>query len=105
VLVRPLNQTRIPWHEIESFRLVVPPGFIDYGNRRVGVKRRQHTLPRATMAIPTVWLSARGEKRRPPLNGPTRLTCPDGEVTDIMGFLEQQLADHQDRSPETTLRQ
>jgi hypothetical protein len=105
VLVRPLNHTRIPWHEIESFRLVVPPGFIDYGNRRIGVKRRRHVVPRATMVIPTVWLSVRGEKRWPPPNGPSRLRSRNGEVTDVMGFLEQQLADHQDQRAETLLRQ
>jgi hypothetical protein len=99
VLVRPLNRTRIPWQEIESFELVVPPGFIDYGNRRVGVKRRHGIIPRSTMQLPTVWLSVNGEKRWPPPKGPSRLKWSGGEVADVMGFLNGQLADRQARLP------
>jgi hypothetical protein len=94
VLVRPLNRTRIPWQQIESFTLIIPSGFIDYGARRIGVKRRHGLIPRSTMRIPTLWVSIKGEKRWPPLNGPSRLKWADGEAPDPLAFLNNQLAEH-----------
>lgn len=99
ILARALNHTRIPWADIDSFRITSPPGLADYGNRRIGVKRHPHAIPRSTMVISTVWLSLNGEKRWPPLNGPSSLKWSGGEITDVIGFLDEQLTDHQRRFP------
>jgi hypothetical protein len=95
ILVRPLNRTRIPWEDIERFELIRPNGLIDYGDRRLAVKRRGGILPRSTMRIPTLWLSVKDTKRWFPPGGQSRLRWASGELTDIVGFLESQLERHQ----------
>lgn len=95
VLVRSLNRTRIPWQEIERFELVRPHKAIDYGDRRLAVKRQQGILPRSRMPIPTLWLSARGPKRWLPPRGQTSVRWASGELTDVTAFLESQLLQHQ----------
>ena len=88
VLVRALNRTRIRWDEIDSFRPIAAGGFIDYDNRRIGVKRaRRGIVPRATLAIPTVWLSLSPKR----FYGPPGLRWPGGETTDPLGFLNEEL--------------
>jgi hypothetical protein len=104
-LIRPLNRTRIRWDEIERFDLIVPPGFVDYGyrgvgNRRVGIKRRRRGfIPRSRMQIPTLWITGPAKWPFSPLKGPSALTTSTGErITDVMGFLDDQLASHTTRS-------
>lgn len=96
VLVRALNRTRIRWREIECFELLMSRGWVDYGTRRVGVKRRRHRIPRQAMAVPTISINT--QERRPrwlfPPQG-LKLKWSGGEITDVMGFLNEQLAKHQ----------
>jgi hypothetical protein len=101
LLVRPLNRTRIPWQDIEAFELIVPRGLIDYGDRRVGIRRRHGSMPRAAIRIPTVWLSIKGQHRWIGPKGPSGLKSSRGDITDVIGFLNGQLADH--TSPEQLL--
>jgi len=98
-LVRPLNRTRIAWHEIDSFKLFTPPGFMDYGYRRIGVSRRRHgIIPRVLLRIPTVWITV--DTRWPPwMRGPSNLKWAGGEVTDVLEFLNDQLETHRPSSP------
>jgi hypothetical protein len=105
VLVRPLNRTPIPWSEIDAFTPVSPPGWVDHGTRRVGVKRRRNGIvPRTTMTIPTVWMSLKPNRRWPPPFGPAGLKWSGGEITDVMGFLNEQLAARRNGdTPEATL--
>ena len=98
VLVRPLNRTRIPWQEIESFALVSPPGWIDYGNRRIAVKRRHGVIPRFKLQIPTIWLSTKGDAHRAWPRGPSRLRWSGGEIADVLGFLNEELVEHRSAS-------
>jgi hypothetical protein len=99
VLVRPLNRTRIPWSDIDSFVLVMPGGWLDYGNRRVGIKRHRGRIPRVTFQVPTVWVSARPRARWVPPFGPSGLRWSGGEITDVMGFLNEQLAARRNGDP------
>jgi hypothetical protein len=92
VLVRALNHTRIPWSDVDSFELVMPSGSIDWRNRRVGIKRHRGRIPRATFKIPTVWMSAGPRARWVPPIGPSGLRWSGGDITDVLGFLNGQLA-------------
>jgi hypothetical protein len=100
-LVRPLNRTRIGWDDIERFDLIAPPGLVDYGNRRIAIKRRRHGfIPRSRMQIPTVWITAATRPRFWPLGGPNAVTASTGErVADVIGFLKDQLASRSTESP------
>jgi hypothetical protein len=91
VLVRPINRTRIPWSDIDSFAFVMPGGWIDYGNRRVGIRRQHGRMPRAVVKIPTVWVSARERASWVFPRGAAGLKWAGGEITDVMGFLNEQL--------------
>jgi hypothetical protein len=97
VLIRALNSTRIPWREIDSFALVAPGGWIDYDNRRVGVKRhRNRLIAPVTIKLPTVWVSCRPRGRWVPPFGPSGLKWSGGEIADVIGLLNDQLAAHRD---------
>jgi hypothetical protein len=103
VLIRPLNRTRIAWSDIDSFALIMPRGWIDYGNRRVGVKRhRSGLIPHTTLSIPTVWVAARQRSRWVAPFGACGLRSAGGEITDVMGFLSEQLRAHRNVATSTT---
>ena len=95
-LIRPLNRTRIRWDEIDRFDLITPPELVDYGNRRVGIKRRSHRLmPRSRIQIPTLWITAPAKWPFSPFKEPTALKTSTGErIPDVMGFLNDQLVAH-----------
>jgi hypothetical protein len=94
-LIRPLNRTRIGWNEIERFDLIIPPGPVEYGNRRVAVKRRawHGHVPRSRMPIPTLWITVPARFPWSPFRHPTELKTSTGErIPDVVGFLNDQLA-------------
>jgi hypothetical protein len=98
-LVRPLNRTRIAWSEIEGFKLRMSTGLVDYGTRRVAVKRRRHHVPHQALPVPTVLINTQ-EHRPRWLFPPQGLKWSGGKITDVMGFLNEQLAEHQPTAPQ-----
>ena len=93
VLVSGDDDLLAAWDEVDRFDLVAPPGYIDYGKRRVAITRRCGRIPRTRMQIPTVWVSIAGPNRFPPFNRPSALkSSTDETIPDVMGFLTQQLA-------------
>lgn len=89
-LIRPLNTTRLGWDQIEAFELVTPRNTVDRGSRRIRVRRMRSRVPRQRVQMPTVWITT--DAALPPLRGPSRLRWSGGEVEDVLGFLNQELA-------------